>query len=89
MQFADNFKVIPNIIQNIISGIKGMGKHLKNALGHVLKHVSSIISLHSIYNVLSASAQSWLSSMDTGAKQLSTNIEYMKLSMRKHISSNN
>lgn len=40
-----------------------------------------MISLRSIYSTLSNCAQTWLSSQNTGAKQLSANIDYMKYAM--------
>ena len=40
-----------------------------------------MISLRSIYSTLSNCAQTWLSSQNTGAKQLIANIDYMKYAM--------
>lgn len=83
------FKGLPKITQNITNNIKGMGKGLKQGLGHVLKYAGALLSLRSIYSTLSGCAQSWLSSQNAGAKQLSANIDYMKYAMRKCICSCN
>ncbi len=75
------FKVLPKITQSITNHIKGMGKGIKQGLGHVLKYAGALFSLRGIYSILSNSAQSWLSSQNSGAQQLSANIEYLKYSM--------
>lgn len=77
----NSFKDLPQITQKITNNIKGMGKGLKNGLAHVLKYAGALFSLRGIYSVLSNSASSWLSSQNTGAKQLSANIDYMKYAM--------
>lgn len=61
--------------------IKQMGSSFRNGLGHILKYAGALLSLRGIYSVLSNSARSWLSSQNTGAQQLSANIEYMKYAM--------
>lgn len=76
-----SFKGMPKITQNITNNIKGMGKNLKNGLGHVLKYAGALFSLKTIYSTLSSSASSWLSSQNAQAKQLSANIDYMKYAM--------
>lgn len=80
-KFKDSFAQIPKLTQNITNNIKNMGKGLKQGLGHVLKYAGALFSLRSIYSILSNSAQSWLSSQNAGAKQLSANIDYMKYAM--------
>ena len=77
----NNLKQMPKITLNITNNIKGMVKSLKTGVGHVLKYATALFSLRSIYSTLSSSAQSWLSSQNAGAKQLSANIEYMKYAM--------
>lgn len=77
----DIFKGLPKITQNITNNIKGMGIGVKNGLGHILKYAMALFSLRSVYSVLSSCAQSWLSSQNAGAKQLSANINYMKYAM--------
>lgn len=61
--------------------IKQWSGGIKSGLGHVLKYATALFSLRSIYSTLSSSAQSWLSSQNAGAKQLSANIDYMKYAM--------
>ena len=75
------FGKIPNITKSITSCVKGMGSGLVSGLGCVIKYVGSLFSLRNIYSTLSSSANSWLSSQNAGAKQLSTNIEYMRNSL--------
>lgn len=74
-----------NYVKKIASGIsnkiKGMGKGMKTGLKQVIKYTGALFSLRSIYSTLSSSASSWLSSQNEGAKQLSTNIDYMKNSL--------
>ena len=76
-----SFNGMPKTTQNITNNIKGMGTKLKSGLGHVLKYAGALFSLQSIYSTLSGCAQSWLSSQNAGAKQLSANIDYMKYAM--------
>jgi len=78
---GNSFKTLPKITQNITNNIKGMGTGLKQGLRHVIRYAMALFSLRGIYSVLSNSAQSWLSSQNAGAKQLSANIEYMKYAM--------
>lgn len=77
----NSFKGLPKLTQNITNNIKGMGTGVKNGLGHILKYAMALFSLRSVYSVLSSCAQSWLSSQNAGAKQLSANINYMKYAM--------
>lgn len=77
----NSFKSLPKVTQNIYNNIKGMGSGLKSGLGNVLKYATALFSLRSIYSALSSSANAWLSSQNSQAKQLSANIEYMKYAM--------
>lgn len=77
----DSFKGMPKITLKITNNIKNIGNGLKNGLGHVLKYAGALLSLRGIYSTLSSCAQSWLSSQNAGAKQLSANIDYMKYAM--------
>lgn len=72
---------IGNIVKNIGTKTKGVGTGIKSGIGTVLKYAAALFSLRSIYSTLSGCAQSWLSSQNAGAKQLSANIEYMKYAM--------
>lgn len=81
----DNFKNvfgrIPKITQYFSNNIKNIGNRLKQGLTYILKYASSLFSLRSIYSALSNSASAWLSSQNSGAEQLSNNINYLKYSM--------
>ncbi len=77
----NSFSQMPKLTQNITNNIKNMGSGIKQGLGHVLKYAGALFSLRGIYSVLSNSAQSWLSSQNAGARQLSANIDYMKYAM--------
>ena len=77
----NSFKGLPKITQNITNNIKGMGTGLRQGIGNVMKYAMALFSLRSIYSVLSGCANTWLSSQNAGAKQLSANIEYMKNSL--------
>ena len=72
---------LSKITQSVTGHIRNMGGGLKNGLGHILKYAGALFSLQSIYSTLSGCAQSWLSSQNAGAKQLSANIDYMKYAM--------
>ena len=72
---------ISGITIKIKNQIKQMGTGLKSGFVNILKQAGALLGLRSIYNVLRNSASSWLSSQNTGAQQLSANIEYMKYSM--------
>ena len=61
--------------------IKQLGSSVKTGLGQVLRYAGALFSLRGIYSLLSSSAQTWLSSQNAGAKQLSANIDYMKYAM--------
>lgn len=82
-KLKQSFQQLPKITQNVTNNIKQMGGRIKNSLKHITKYALALFSLRGIYSVLSNSAQSWLSSQNSGAQQLSANIEYLKYSMRK------
>lgn len=69
------------------NSIKGWGSGVKLGIGQIMRYATALFGLRSIYSTLSGCANSWLSSQNAGAKQLSANIEYMKQAMRKCISS--
>lgn len=77
----NGFKGLPKLTQNVTNNIKEMSIGVRNGLGHVLKYAGALVSLRSIYSTLNSCAQSWLSSQNAGAKQLSANIDYMKYAM--------
>lgn len=72
---------IGNVVKNIGTKTKGVGTGIKSGIGTVVKYAAALFSLRSIYSTLSSCAQSWLSSQNAEAKQLSANIEYMKYAM--------
>lgn len=84
-----SFKELPKITQNITNNIKGMSTGVRNGLGHILKYAGALFSMQSVYSALSGAAHTWLSSQNAEAKQLNANIEYMKYSVRKCISTSN
>ena len=77
----DGCSQILNVTTKVTSKIKQMGTGFKQGLRHVLKYAMALISLESIYGALSGIANSWLSSQNAGAQQLSANIEYMKYAL--------
>ena len=77
----NSFNKMPKITKNITNNISKMGSGVKQGLGHILKYAGALLSLRGIYSTLSSCASTWLSSQNSGAKQLSTNIDYMKYSM--------
>lgn len=86
-QFKNAIAGIPNALKKVhgaLSTLKGKAQEafsnnrIKLGIGQVFKYAGALFSLRSIYNALSSSASSWLSSQNAQAKQLSANIEYMK-----------
>ncbi len=77
----NNMNSISGITIKIRNQIQQWGSGIKQGLGHVLKYAGALLSLRGIYSTLSSSANAWLSSQNTQAKQLSVNIEYMKYAM--------
>ena len=58
-----------------------IGDSIKSGIKQVAQYALALFSLRGIYSILSNCAQSWLSSQNAQAKQLSANIEYMKYAM--------
>lgn len=79
--FKNSFNQMTKISQTVKSNIKNISSGMKNGLKHVLTYAGALFSLRGIYSLLSSSAQTWLSSQNAGAKQLSANIDYMKYAM--------
>lgn len=77
----NGFKGMPQITQSITNNVKSMEKSVKVGLGHILKYAGALFSMQGIYSTLSSCANTWLNSQNTGAKQLSANIDYMKYAM--------
>lgn len=57
------------------------GNTFKLGIGQIMKYATALFGLRTIYSTLQQSASSWLSSQNSGAQQLSANIEYMKYAM--------
>lgn len=80
-----NIKEIDNqvskVAQKIKEPIKVIGSGLAKGLGHIAKYAASMFDLQKVYSTLKDSVNSWLSSQNSDAQQLSANIEYMKYSM--------
>jgi uncharacterized protein YukE len=85
--FSSLKEIIPsmNDISRMTAKIKNQIKQwsggIKSGLSHVFKYAMALFSLRGIYSILSNCANSWLSSQNAGAKQLSANIDYMKYAM--------
>ena len=67
-----------NTARNVANKVSA---NLKVGLGQIMKIAGSLIGLRAIYSGLQSVANSWLSSQNAQAKQLSTNIEYMKFAL--------
>ncbi len=72
---------VSKAVLKITTPIKAIGSGLAKGLGYIAKHVVSLSSLQKVYSTLKDSANSWLSSQNSDAQQLSANIEYMKYAM--------
>lgn len=87
-KIAPQMNNISGVTVKIRNNIKTWGTGIKTGIGQVIRYAGTLLSLQSIYSALSSSANSWLSSQNKQAQQLSANIEYMKYAMRKCTSSN-
>lgn len=76
---SNNLKELPKITNKI--NFNGLNKGMKRGLGHVFRYAGALLSLESIYGLLSSSANAWLNSQNAGAQQLNANIEYMRYAM--------
>lgn len=80
-KIAPQMNNIAGIAVKIRNNIKTWGTGIKTGIGQVIRYAGTLLSLQSIYSALSGSANSWLSSQNTQAQQLSANIEYMKYAL--------
>ncbi len=78
--FKNKLEKIPKIASKINERFKNVfGKrNIQIGLKQLLKYAGALFSLRSVYNILSQSAQSWLSSQNKQAQQLNANLGYMK-----------
>ncbi|MBO5004332.1 MAG: hypothetical protein J6D03_03595 [Clostridia bacterium] len=74
-------KKISNGLSSAKSMASKMGGSLKVGLGQILKISGALFGLQTIYSTLTNVANTWLSSQNTQAKQLSANIDYMKYAL--------
>lgn len=72
---------ISGIAVKVKNNIKLWGGGIRQGIGQIARYATALFGLQSIYSTLSSCANSWLSSQNSGAKQLSANIEYMKYAM--------
>lgn len=75
---AKKMSVGLNTAKNVANRVSAK---LKVGLGQIMKIAGSLIGLRAIYSGLQSVTNSWLSSQDAQAKQLSANIEYMKFAL--------
>lgn len=57
---------------------EGIGKSVNKGITKILKYGMALLSIRSIYGVLSNAMNSWLSGNSKGAKQIKSDIDYMK-----------
>lgn len=57
---------------------QGIGKSINKGITKILKYGMALFSIRSIYGLLSNAMNSWLNGSSTGAKQLRSDIDYMK-----------
>ena len=65
--------------------ISKMNSGLKDGIKTLSKYALALFGIRTIYSALSSAANSWLSSGDNKAKELSANIEYMKWAIGKSL----
>ena len=61
---SKNLKELPKITNKI--NFNGLNKGMKKGIGHVFRYAGALLSLESIYGLLSSSANAWLSSQNAG-----------------------
>lgn len=74
-------KKISNGLNSAKNMASKMGGSLKMGLGQILKILGALFGLQTIYSTLTNVANTWLSSQNSQAKQLSANIDYMKYAL--------
>lgn len=74
-------KKISNGLSSAKNMASKMGGSLKVGLGQILKISGALFGLQTIYSTLTNVANTWLSSQNSQAKQLSANIDYMKYAL--------
>lgn len=56
---------------------KAISKGISGGIKSLAKYTLALLSIRSIYNILSRASNAWLNSTDSAAKQLKANFEYM------------
>lgn len=74
-------KKISNGLSSAKNMASKMGGSLKIGLGQIMKIAGALFGLQTIYSTLTNVANTWLSSQNSQAKQLSANIDYMKYAL--------
>lgn len=64
--------------QEVNYSTKGISKELNTGIKKILRYGAALISIRSVYGLLSSAANSWLSGNNSAAKQLKSDIDYMK-----------
>ncbi len=64
----------------------GMGKSITKGIKQILKYSMTLMGIQSIYGALSGAMNSWLNGNSKGAKQLKSDIDYMKNAIGRALS---
>lgn len=80
------FDKIFSLAGKVGSAIKKYTPSISGGMKSLLKYAATLVSIKSIYSGLSSVSQTWLSSQNIAAQQLSANIEYMKYAMGSALS---
>lgn len=65
---------------------EGISKSLNKGISKILKYGAALFGIHSIYGLLSNAMNSWLNGNSNGAKQLKSDIDYMKNAIGRALS---
>lgn len=77
-KFSKSLKNVEANTKKIQINTKGISNSLSGGIRKILRYGMALISIRSIYGMLSNSANAWLSGSSKGAKQLKADIDYMK-----------
>lgn len=62
------------------------GNSIKGGIKQILRYAGALLSIRSVYMMLRQSANAWLSSQNSQAKQLQANLQYMQYAMGSALS---
>lgn len=65
---------------------EGIGKSINSGMTKILRYGAALLSIRSIYGLLSNTMNSWLDGNSKGAKQLKSDIDYMKNTIGRALS---